>query len=212
MRDIPIFTSEYGVASLVLSQIPFKKEAYIRIQDSRDPQKLLIEAARFCRCAGGEKVFFTGFYDHPYPPYSEIWTMRCMRSELPDTDAALIPIQEHTVEDWRRIYNDRMYDVATASLINSQQGKQLLISADAYFVHRQSVLLGIGIASGENIHALASVVPGAGRDVLLALNHALSGEMAIVEVASTNSAALRLYKDLGFVPIRLAEKWYELID
>ena len=212
MRDIPMFIGEYGAASLILSQIPFKKEAYIRIQDSCDPKKLLVEAAAFCRCAGGEKIFFTGFCDHTFPCFCEIWTMRCLRSELPDTDAALIPMQEHTVEDWRQIYNDRMYNVSVASLMNSQQGKQLLASADAYFVHRQNVLLGIGIASGENIRALASVVPGAGRDVLLALNYALSGEIAVVEVASSNSAAIRLYRNLGFVPSQLVEKWYEFVN
>jgi hypothetical protein len=34
MRDIPMFTTEYGVASLVLKEIPYQAAAYITIQDS----------------------------------------------------------------------------------------------------------------------------------------------------------------------------------
>ena len=33
MRDFPIFSTETGVSSLTLKEIPYKKQAYIRIQD-----------------------------------------------------------------------------------------------------------------------------------------------------------------------------------
>ena len=36
MRDFPIFTSEFGVSSLILKEIPYRGEAYIRIRDVQD--------------------------------------------------------------------------------------------------------------------------------------------------------------------------------
>ena len=35
MRDFPFFTTEYGVSSLVLKEIPYRSEAYIRILDAQ---------------------------------------------------------------------------------------------------------------------------------------------------------------------------------
>ena len=32
MKDFPMFTTEYGIASLVLKEIPYKKEAYIMLR------------------------------------------------------------------------------------------------------------------------------------------------------------------------------------
>ena len=39
MRDFPVFTTEYGVASLIFKEIPYRQEAYIRIRDVQ-PGKL----------------------------------------------------------------------------------------------------------------------------------------------------------------------------
>jgi len=36
MRDIPVFTTQYGVASLVLKEIPYKKRAHITLQATRN--------------------------------------------------------------------------------------------------------------------------------------------------------------------------------
>ena len=33
MRDFPIFTTEFGVSSLILKEIPYRGEAYMRIRD-----------------------------------------------------------------------------------------------------------------------------------------------------------------------------------
>ena len=49
MRDIPVFTTQYGVASLVLREIPYRQEAYISIQSSLQPEQLLEECIGFCR-------------------------------------------------------------------------------------------------------------------------------------------------------------------
>ena len=43
MKDFPVFTTENGVASLVLKEIPYRREAYITLRDSRTPEALLEE-------------------------------------------------------------------------------------------------------------------------------------------------------------------------
>ena len=60
MRDFPMFTTENGIASLILKQIPYWGSAYIRIQDSKEPEMLLAECVDFCHCAGAQKIYATG--------------------------------------------------------------------------------------------------------------------------------------------------------
>ena len=49
MRDLPMFTTEFGVASLILKEIPYREEAYILVQSTQEPEKLLRECIDFCR-------------------------------------------------------------------------------------------------------------------------------------------------------------------
>ena len=54
MRNIPVFTTEFGVGSLILREIPYRQEAYIRIQDTGQPEIFLKECVDFCKTAGAE--------------------------------------------------------------------------------------------------------------------------------------------------------------
>ena len=47
MKNIPIFTTEYGTASLILREIPYKKEAYVA-NPSALPGRLRELALAFC--------------------------------------------------------------------------------------------------------------------------------------------------------------------
>jgi hypothetical protein len=60
MRDFPVFNTEYGVASLVLKEIPYQGVAYIVVRDTLEPEKLLKECVDFCRVCGAEAVYATG--------------------------------------------------------------------------------------------------------------------------------------------------------
>ena len=80
----------------------------------------------------------------------------------------------------------------------------------ATFVHRNGELLGIGRACGEVIDWVASVKPGAGRDVVCALAHALTGDVVTLTVASENHKAVRLYEGLGFLKTKEISRWYEI--
>ena len=41
MKDFPVFSTSYGVASLILKEIPYRQEAYIHIQSTLEPEQLL---------------------------------------------------------------------------------------------------------------------------------------------------------------------------
>lgn len=212
MKNIPLFTTESGVASLILAEIPYNGRAYIRIQESKTPLELLNECIDFCRAVGAMDIYATGCEVlERYPLYCQIIKMTCGRYSLDDTDAAVFPVTESTLEEFRTVYNQKMKDVPNAAYMTTHAAKDFLAKGNCYFVHRGDALLGIGIADGEQIHAIASVVSGAGRDVLLALTHALTGDNIYVEVATANTAAMNLYNKLGFICVSEIEKWYKIL-
>ena len=211
MKDIPFFTTEYGVAALVLKEIPYQETAYITLLDASEPEALLAECKSFCRMCGAEKIYATG---HPclenYPLYTAMWEMRCPLEGLADTDAALWPVQENTLEQWRQIYNEKVRRLPNGAWMAERDGKEMLSKGDGYFIHRDQTLLGIGRASGDTIDWVAAVQPGAGRDVVLALAHALWCDTVQLTVASENPKALALYHSLGFIKTKEISKWFVL--
>lgn len=211
MKDIPLFTTQHGVASLTLKEIPYTAKAYIRIQDSLAPENLLAECLDFCRAVGAEEVFATGHNClTKFEKHCRILKMRCAIDNIPDTDGALFPVTEKTIDQFREYYNRAMVDVPNASYMTIADSKRLLETGDGYFVHKGETLLGIGIVGGERISAIASLVPGAGSCVLQALCHALTGTVVEVEVAEENEPAIRLYKKMNFLPIEKVAVWYKI--
>lgn len=212
MKDIPVFTTEYGVASLILREVPYQQSAYIRLQATGEPEKLLAECVKFCRMAGAEKIFVKEAEGiSGYPLYTAIWQMRCMTDALGDTDAALFPVQEHTADEFQRIYNQKVSRIPNAAWMDSADKKEMLKTGEGYFVHRDGQLLGIGRVLGGEIRFLASVQPCAGVDVVKALAHAVTEETVTVEVASANEKAVLLYERLGFVKIKELSRW-QMVD
>ena len=209
MKDIPVFTTENGVASLTLREIPYRGIAYVKIQSSVTPDALIEECVQFCTMCGAEKIVATGHQALEKHPFRNAVIQRQRPLDgLPDTDAALFPVQEKTLKKWLEIYNMGMRDVANAAYMTEKDGLQMLQKGDGYFVHRGDTLLGIGKASGEKIGAIVAVQKGAGADVVLALCHALAGETVTLEVASNNDRAVRLYDRLEFVPVAEISRWY----
>ena len=212
MKNIPVFTTQYGVGSLILREIPYKGIAYVKIQSSETPKEFIEECIQFCRMAGAEKIYATGHaYLENYPMHTAILHMCVSADSLPDTDAALMPVTEEALDQWLRLYNERMLHVDNAAFKDSADGKLLLQNGNGYFVHKDGARLGIGIASGDTIDAVIAAQPGAGREVVLALRHAVSCNEIHLDVASTNTRAIRLYEKLGFVTAQERSRWYQLL-
>ena len=213
MRDFPVFTTENGVGSLVLKEIPYSGIAYVTIHDSSFPTEFLAECVDFCRAVGAECVYAKGNkVVEDYPFHTSVLQMSAQAESIPETDTALFPVTEKTVARWREIYNEKMKGVDNASYMSEKAASELLCQGNGYFIHRDGELLGIGIASGDRIDCVASVRPGGGREVVSALTHGLCNERVILEVASTNQKAIRLYESLGFMKTAEVSRWHKIFE
>ena len=209
MRDIPMFTTPYGVASLALAQIPYRGTAYIRVRSAADGGliDLVKECADFCRAAGAEQIFWTCDEEQDLP-YSAVLEMRGQAAVDPELVEKLFPVSEQTAQKWRQIHNERMKEVDHAVYLRESDEKSLITSG-AYFIHKDGQILGIGWLEDDTIRAIASVEKGAGERIAYTLMSLTHGDLRL-EVASTNTRAIRLYEKLGFIKTKELCRWYHL--
>ena len=211
MRDFPLFTTDFGLASLVLKEIPYRQEAYITVlevqPDGLDPH--IQECVSFCRMAGAEQIYAKG---HPgldsFPLHTKVLEMRGTAWVDKEKLENLFPVTEATVSRWRGIYNEKMRLVDNAGTLEARDEKRILDSGGAYFIHHHGTLLGIGWLEDAKLLAVASVVPGAGDRVMHTLMSLVEGADMNLEVASSNKRAIRLYEKLGFVMTRQLSQWH----
>lgn len=209
MKDFPVFTTEFGVASLILKEIPYRKESYVRIQDSMDPEKLLEECISFCRICGAEKIYASGSPAlERFPLHTAILEMRGQIHDVRENVANLFPVTEKTAAQWREIYNRKMKSVDNSSTMEARDEKRLVESGGAYFVHNDGTLLGIGWLEGNQLSAVASVTKGGGAAVCRAMQSLIPQEHLELEVASTNTKAIALYERLGLLKTAEKSRWY----
>lgn len=214
MRDFPIFTTEYGVSSLVLKEIPYKKTAYIRIRAVQEDffREHLAECVSFCRMCGADRIFASGHEKlEVYPLYTTVLELRGQVHPDPEKVRCLFPVTEATVSRWRSIYNEKMSGVDNAGILESRDEEQILRSGGAYFVHDNGRSLGIGWLEDTKLLAVAAVEPGAGEIVMHTLMSLVKGDSMTLEVASTNGRAIKLYEKLGFLKIAETARWYRVL-
>ena len=212
MKDFPVFTTEYGVASLVLKEVPYRQEAYITIRSSEEPEALLKECVAFCRMVGAEKIYAKG---HPvleaYPLHCAILEMRGRVTPEEETVAHLWPVTAENVEDWRRLLNQSMKAVDNAGTLVRGDEKEILALGGGYFVHRNGELLGAGWIVEDELKLIAAAAPGTGRQVLHTLLSAAPVETLRLQVASTNARAIRFYEGVGLVKTAEISRWYRIL-
>lgn len=211
MRDIPVFTTEYGVASLGLKEIPYRQEAYICIQSSCQPEELLAECVAFCRACGAEKIYARnhGFLEK-YPVYTSVIKMQRIARVDKSKVENLWPVTEETVSRWRQFMNERLKNVDNAATLEKQDESIILSRGGAYFVHRNGELLGGGWLVDGELRLIATAVAGAGEYVLHTLMSLQPDQPIELEVSSTNTRAIRLYESMGFVQTEELRRWYKI--
>ena len=213
MRDFPIFTTEYGVSSLVLKEISYRNEAYIHIRDCQEAYfaEHLAECVCFCRMCGAERIYAEGNDKlDQYPLYTAVLEMSGKARSEEEKLASLFPVTEATVTQWRTVYNKGMRTVDNAGTLESRDEKRILESGSAYFVHRSGELLGIFWLDGNKLLAIAAVQKGAGETVMHTMMSLREGEPMTLEVASTNTRAIRLYEKTGFLQTAELCRWYQV--
>lgn len=214
MKNIPIFLTDWGVATLLLKEIPYRKTAYVRVQDVQPGhiRELCGECADFCRAAGAEQVIASGHAElEAYPLHASVLTMRLTGFDRRISDACLFPVTERTVGRWREIYNERMMFVDFAETLTRQDEREIVSSGGAYFVHRDGAPLGIGWMEGSELRAIASAAPGMGETVAKALFTLADSDSVSLQVASTNARAIRLYQRLGFLTTGEKDRGYRIL-
>lgn len=211
MRDIPFFTTEYGVAGLCLKEIPYTACAYITILDSSDVQELLNEAVSFCRAAGAEQIYACG-HSHleKYPLHTIIVRMSCNKKKIPQFNATAVAVNQESMEQWREIYNAKMHSVETAAYMSVTDCEKAVKEGKLFFVMEEGCLIGIGSVDETGIQAIASVVSGKGRVVLSSLCEKISSEIIHLDVSSQNYKAMRLYTRMGFEESEERSRWYHI--
>lgn len=214
MKDFPVFTTDWGVSSLILREIPYREEAYIHIQDVQPEgfEEHLKECVSFCRMAGAERVYATGSQLlQAYPEYMSVYEMRGTAWVDPEKLQNLFPVTDTTISRWRGLMNERLRPVDNAATLTAFDEKKIVQSGGAYYIHRSGELLGLGWMEDTKLLLVAAVKPGAGETVMHSLMSLVEGADMTIEVASTNDRAIRLYEKLGFMKTREVVKWHKIV-
>lgn len=212
MKDFPMFTTEYGIASLLLKEVPYKQVAFIRMHDVQSGKlsEHLEECIGFCRACGAERILVTGHEGlDKYPLESIVYQMRMPYGSREPEDH-LWPVTEENVSRWREIYNKGMRPFDNHATMTAFDEKKIISSGGAYFVHRDRQTLGIGWMEENKLLALVSMVPGMGQRVAEALFTTVDADSILLEVVSTNERAIRLYERMGFVKTGEVSRWYRV--
>ena len=82
MKNIPVFTSSYGIATLILREIPWNRTAYVLIRSVWNDQKaaLLEDCKGFCRAVGAEEIYAS--WELETLPAEPVWDMHNLNLEL----------------------------------------------------------------------------------------------------------------------------------
>ena len=211
MKDFPMFTTEFGIASLVLKEIPYRGEAYIIIQDTQQPEQLLQECVSFCRMCGAEKIYARGHkITENYPLHCIVYEMRGFARVDESRVEHLWPVTEENIAQWREMVNEKMRPVDNSGTLVKKEEQEILNKGGAYFVHRGEKLLGVGWLTGNELLLLAACERGAGERVCHTLFSLIPDREVKLDVVSTNERAIRLYEKLGFVRTAELRRWYQI--
>lgn len=217
MKDIPIFTGEHGVATLILREIPHRKQAYVMLRTVWQLDSFLAECRSFCRMAGAESIYVTGGMDLSHLPFvhaMERWT--CRRADLPPLSepVELLPLSEENREDYRRLYNELFAQVPNAASCTMQEAERIQREEQAALAMVNGTIAGLVQWTANRLEAIgvAPTYRGLGYRLALTVLQQMTGETIELQVSSANTAALKLYARLGFHRAETLSQWYDLTE
>lgn len=216
MKDIPIFTGKFGIATLILREIPYKKCAYVMVRSAQQGRlpEFSEECTQFCQIAGAERVLITA--DDPIdflPHVHDMLEFCCRREALPvlENPVPLEPVTEETGGLYLQYYNMLFHDIPNAATYTPEDLKRVMEKGCAYLALVNGETAGIGELGTGELCAIG-VLPayrGLGKQLALTLLERIGDKEIILRVSSGNLPALRLYKKLGFRQSRILSRWYE---
>lgn len=217
MKNIPMFTSSYGLATLILKEIAWNGRAYVLVRSVWNDQiaALLDECRSFCRAVGAEEIYAS--WDAEELPAEHAWDMidmACPKSALPAPrqTVELEQAAPETAEDYLRIYNQCFRDVPAAASYDRKSLEPLYGEELIWLAKVRGQYAAVAEISKEGLEGIA-VLPefrGLGYDLAAAVLRMVPSTEVRLKVASTNVRARRLYDRLGFAEVGISRRWYRL--
>ena len=213
MKNIPVFSTENGIASITLDQIPYNQSAYIHMQDVSDFPEFVTECIGFCKAAGAEQIYATGLDDlKDYSVYTHILQLEILKANIPGDIGEMIPVTMETFSTWKNAYNQSMRNVPGAAGADNKRAKQILENKEAYFVRYAGEIIGLGVVSANTVHAIVSFVPRMGQTILKTLSSKIESDRFTLEVAENNFPAMKLYERCKCQSIQRILTWYTIFN
>ncbi len=209
MKDIPAFTTENGVVSLVLRELPYSKRAYVSVISANDMKAMTEDVIGFCKALDAQELYgYADLFAGGYPLAETVFLMEGTKQAV--QTAQLQAVQEENLLRFCELYNSKMKHLKTACYMTAEEALRLVREKKAYFVQENGHTIGFGVLEENKIRSLASTAPGAGEKVIYALGSLIPGDKIFLEAAQSNEKAMRLYERLGFVCVKTLDRWYKI--
>lgn len=219
MQNIPIFMSQGGTATLILSEIPHKQTAYIILRTIL-PENLplmIAECTGFCRSCGAEHCYLSAAQPEvalPLPQAYQVLHMQTEKRCLPQASAA-ISLQPMTPDNdsiYQRLYNRCFQDISHALTYDREQIARIYRENQQAFLALtpEGIPCGMGELHGNELAAVGLLPEyrGRGKDLTLSLLQHCPGPEITLTVVSDNTRAIGLYRRLGFTVAGIESTWY----
>ncbi len=207
MKNIPLFTSEYGVATLILEEIPTKGAGFVLVRSTDNLAGLLADGAKFCRMCGAGVVYGTGEGDFSgYPLAYGLLEFSAIKHQLPKPDGKVKLV---AVDDSSGALFLQMYDQIFAGQVGI--GTPKLEEGTGYLAYAGEKLVGIGQISPGRLEVIGSLKKGMGFSIAIALLSKISEEIITLQVCSLNETAIKLYEKLGFTEKGKMGDYYQIL-
>lgn len=217
MKDIPIFTGQFGIATLILREIPHQGGAYVMVRGTKEGylQAFLEECRTFCVMAGAQWVLATA--DEPLdflPHVHDMLELSCPRALLPPPSKPVeaIPVTVENGEEFLRCYRLLFRAIPNAATYTQTDLQRILEQEQACLALVDGKTAGIAQWTDGELCAIG-VLPeyrGLGHRLALTVFSRMTAEEITLRVSSSNAPALRLYQKLGFDRKRILSRWYAL--
>lgn len=200
MKDLPVFPCQDGMASLILSEIPYRQEAYILLRAVYGSLAALVrQCANFCADAGAKRIYVSGEGElSAYPVYARLIDRSIERALLPRVSART---ERTDSDEWAALYNERFRAVPCAKTYRKTP-------ENACFIFDGDARIGLGLCIGDELAAVASLERGRGAACVCALAAQMDAGRIRLLCAEENTAAMRLYDRLGFSNDGVRRVWH----
>ena len=218
MNNFPVYLSQWGTATLILREIPYKKTAYILLRTVLEEQvELLIQdCAAFCRNCGAENCFVAAAESETVIPGTPAYALQRMTAEkaalpLLENPFRLEPLCPDNEDLYISLYNRCFRTVSNAATYDRKELQRVYrMAQQGFLAYLEDTPCGMGELH-ENELAAVGLLPeyrGMGKYLTLALLERCPGPELSLTVVSDNYRALALYEKLGFRTESIVSRWY----